>query len=165
MAKLTKVNFKISIPDEFELDEKKYLISSVKENFPSENFYPQIKLLIPEEDSKSRYKNVSFNLSPDIFKDGTLNLAFDNNRAIIECDASFNISVRPQFQDDFDNPNAKWSFNGIYINHSILGTEYDASPDGDTNGELISGKGVEEFSYHARVGTVNVKLLLIDVST
>ena len=93
MAKLTKVNFKISIPDEFELDEKKYLISSVKENFPSENFYPQIKLLIPEEDSKSRYKNVSFNLSPDIFKDGTLNLAFDNNRAIIECDASFNISV------------------------------------------------------------------------
>ena len=165
MAKLTKVNFKISIPDEFELDEKKYLISSVKENFPSENFYPQIKLLIPEEDSKSRYKNVSFNLSPDIFKDGTLNLSFDNNRAIIECDASFNISVRPQFQDDFDNPDAKWSFNGIYINHSILGTEYDASPDGDTNGELISGKGVEEFSYQARVGTVNVKLLLIDVST
>ena len=39
------------------------------------------------------------------------------------------------------------------------------SPDGDTNGELISGKGVEEFSYQARVGTVNVKLLLIDVST
>ena len=33
MAKLTKVNFKISIPDEFELDEKKYLISSVKETF------------------------------------------------------------------------------------------------------------------------------------
>tara|TARA_B100000575_G_C22995178_1_gene573692 strand:- start:423 stop:920 length:498 start_codon:yes stop_codon:yes gene_type:complete len=165
MAKLTKVNFKISIPDEFELDEKKYLISSVKENFPSENFYPQIKLLIPEEDNKSRYKNVSFNLSPDICKDGILNLAFDNNRAIIECDASFNISVRPQFQDDFDNPDAKWSFNGIYINHSILGTEYDASPDGDTYGELISGKGVEEFSYEARVGTVNVKLLLIDVST
>ena len=165
MAKLTKINFKISIPDEFDLDEKKYLISSVKENFPSENFYPQIKLLIPEEDSKSRYQNVSFNLSPDIFKDGILNLGFDNNRAIIECDASFNISVRPQFQDDFDNPDAKWSFNGIYINHSILGTEYDASPDGDTNGELISGKGVEEFSYQARVGTVNVKLLLIDVST
>ena len=100
----------------------------------------------------------------NIFKDGVLNLAFDNN-LIIECDASFNISVRPQFQDDFDNPDAKWSFNGIYINHSILGTEYDASPDGDTNGELISGKGVEEFSYQARVGTVNVKLLLIDVST
>ena len=39
MSKLTKINFKISIPDEFELDEKKYLISSVKETFPSE--YPK----------------------------------------------------------------------------------------------------------------------------
>ena len=71
MAKLTKVNFKISIPDEFELDEKKYLISSVKENFPSENFYPQIKLLIPEEDSKFPLLAVSGDpniLSPTINK-------------------------------------------------------------------------------------------------
>lgn len=53
----------------------------------------------------------------------------------------------------------------MHINHSILGSEYDAIPDGDTEGELISGTGIEEFSYEARVGTVNVKLLLINVST
>ena len=56
-------------------------------------------------------------------------------------------------------------FQRVYINHSILESEYDASPDGGAEGELISGKGIEEFSYEARVGTVNVKLLLIDVST
>lgn len=165
MGNTTKVQFKVSLPNEFEADEKKYLFSSITESFPSDNYYPQIKMLLPEEDSKSRYRNVSFNLSPDNLKDGTLLLSIENNRAIIECDASFNLSVKSQFEDDFNNSETKWSFNGVYINHSILESEYDAIPDGDTEGELISGKGIEEFSYEARVGTVNVKLLLIDVST
>ena len=165
MGNTSKVQFKVSLPDEFEVDEKKYFFSSITESFPSDKYYPEIKMLIPEEGSKSRYRNVSFNLSPDNLKDGTLLLSIENNRAIIECDASFNISVKSLFEDDFNNPDTKWSFNGVYIHHSILGTEYDASPDGDTEGELISGKGIEEFSYEARFGTVNVKLLLIHVST
>jgi hypothetical protein len=165
MAKLTKVNFKISLPDDFEFDEKQYKLSSIAEEFPSENFFPHITLLIPEEDSTSRYSNVSFQLSPNNFKKGLLTLNFENNKAILECDAEFNFSVRPHFQDDFNNPDSKWSFSEIYIHQSILNTDYDCSCDGDNAGELISGKGVEEYSYKNRNGTTDVKLLLIDVST
>ena len=165
MPKSTKVSFKISLPDEFEFDEKQYKLSSISEDFPSENFYPQITLLIPEEDSSLRYSNVSFQLSPNNFKNGELTLNFENDRAILECDAEFNFSVRPQFQDDFNNPDSKWCFSEIYINQTILKTDFDCSCDGDNAGELISGKGVEEFSYKNRNGTTDVKLLLIDVST
>lgn len=165
MAKLTKVSFKISLPDEFEVDEKQFKLSSISENFPSENFYPQITLLIPDEDSTSRYSNASFQLSPNNLKKGEITLCFEDNRAVVECNAEFNFSPRPQFQDDFNNPKSKWSFNDIYINQSILGTDWDCSHDGDNAGELISGSGIEEFSYEARNGTVNVKLLLIDVTT
>ena len=94
-----------------------------------------------------------------------MTLNFENNKAILECDAEFNFSVRPQFQDDFNNPDSKWRFSKIYIHQSILNTDYDCSCDGDNAGELISGKGIEEFSYKNRNGTTDVKLLLIDVST
>ena len=40
MGNTTKVQFKVSLPNEFEADEKKYLFSSITETFPSDNYYP-----------------------------------------------------------------------------------------------------------------------------
>ena len=74
MGNTTKVQFKVSLPNEFEADEKNTSFPQSDLFFHQITIIPKSKCWLPEEDSKSRYRNVSFNLSNNL-KDGTLSLS------------------------------------------------------------------------------------------
>tara|TARA_B110000008_G_scaffold142804_1_gene144473 strand:- start:251 stop:754 length:504 start_codon:yes stop_codon:yes gene_type:complete len=165
MATSAHINFKIQIPDEFEVDDEKFKLSSIKDSIPSDNYYPKINLLVPDEESSLRYHRVSFNLSPETFNKGTMQIEFVDENAIISCNGDFNFSVKSEYQENFSSPDSKWCFSDLLIGSNLLSTDFDIAYDGDEKGELIEGIGVEEFSYeHRRLGTVDVKILLIDVT-
>ena len=113
-------------------------------------------------DTKQKYNRINFSLEPSNIVNGEISLNFENDKAIIKIDAEVNISPKPEYEDMVLNKSAKWCFGDIYINNNLSTFDFDIVHDGE-NGDIISGGSIEEFSYeHRRLGTVNVKLLLIE---
>ena len=162
MSVKIKLNSKISIPNGFEIDEKEILLSNIKSDFPSDDFFPEIVLLEPN-DSKQKYDRINFKLDPSSIVSGKVDLSFDGDKAIIELNGEFKISPKPEYKEQVMNASSKWSFGDIYLNNKISPFDFDIVHDGE-NGDVISGGSVEEFSYeHRRLGEVKVRLLLIDL--
>ena len=162
MSVKIKLNSKISIPNSFEVDEKEILLSNIKSDFPSEDFYPQIVLLEPN-DSLQKYGRISFRLDPASIISGQVSLNFDGDKAIIDLNAEFNISPKPHYKEMVLDKSSKWCFGDVYINNKISPFDFDIVQEAD-DGEIISGGSVEEFSYeHRRLGEVKVRLLLIEL--
>tara|TARA_Y100001970_G_C14122907_1_gene797329 strand:+ start:813 stop:1352 length:540 start_codon:yes stop_codon:yes gene_type:complete len=162
MAVKLKLNYKISIPNKFIVDDKEILLSDIKSDFPNDNFYPQIKLLEPN-DEKTKYNSINFRLDPSSLLKGNMTLNFENDKAIVDLNCEIKISPKPQYKDMVLDKSSKWCFGSIYINNSLSPLEFDITHDGE-NGEILSGGLLEEFSYeHRRLGTVNERLLLIEV--